>query len=805
MHKILISLVVLLLLSATNVNASVKNQSSSLAGSLTRLLGTENGDGAKVLGSVSLLSFYPGFYTDPRVTVPNSVMTPGTTGTTTYVGTQAQHILLQDFYLYAQRESIKVGAQHFASTHVPSCVRAIVSGQAYAYKTNTPIFFPRYVCPDDAMSWERDGTGTGVAAASNWNGDPTTNQLNNKQQYMLVMASGGTMAPGSKIIGNLNSTGSDGGSGFMYGRMYEISSVALQGTGSGIPGSSISCVTRNGDTISPSQGASFTISVSGGRATGITSPASGNYTRYSNAGIYYLPPWEQRRQWTVANGWDGDSAAGNADGRHPKVFSDETNYYYKTTCNGVDYGVTVSVKWQPDWCLTGVTADVDSRSCTTRTDGPNGTNSYYGIFPGGSANTGFLDNIYMIQGRQTYDANYGYTNGVLISGFEVTANYIQTQNSYYGLLLYGSDVVVRDFNDVTSAVQMKIRGGGGIHVLHARFDTPNDQLNSDGHSFEGDHCSTCSVKTWDYIATGSDSTHVAGAQIRLGSDTSVSGASSQNTNFYIGTGNISSELSTGTNSLTAISCAYTNSSTFGANVANTGFGNTAKTQQFTLHTAFGPNCENSVVDQGSINNVSGAIFSGTIPNAGIYVWDGYANGFATAKGLYTISGSGAPVNGTTGLNKAIPGSSYIDYTGGALYTNSGPSSSPVWSAPGATTTQNRTFQITGTQTVADDKTAWIKMITGGTITKAYAICKTGPTGQPLIFDINKSTDNGSSFATIWSTTANRLQIAAGQNNGTQTSFDVTTFNADDVFRVDVKQVGSGTAGADCTVMLKVVQ
>lgn len=707
--RFVIALAMIACFSVGQVEAKVISSSSATtggttaSGSLRNLMSgdastTEPSAGAKILGAVSLMAYSPDFLGSPSVTVPNSVMTPGTTGSTTYTGTNARNIIMQDFYLYAQRESIKTGAQHFASSHIPSCVRAITTASPFAWKTNTPVFLPRYVCPDDAMSWERDGTGTTVAARSNWNGDPTTNQLNNLQQYMLIMSSGGTMAPGSKIVGNLNSVGSDGGSGFAYGRMYDVSTVTLQAVGSGGPVSGTSvCTVRNGDTISPSAGASFTVSTTaGGVASAITSPASGAYSRYgSGTGHYYLPPWAQRRQWTVANGWDG------SDSRHPQVFADETSYYYNTSCTNGLTGVTVSLTWQPDWCLTGVTADVDSTSCTTRTDGPGGTNSYFGIFPGGSANTGFLDSIYMIQGRQNYSASYGYTNGVLISGYEVIVKYIQTQLSYYGLLIYGSDIVVDDFNDVTSAVQLKIRGGGGMHVLHARFDTPNDTLNSDGHAAEIDHCGNCSVKDWDYIATGSDSTHVAGAQFRLGSDTSVSGASSQNTNVYVGTGNISSDVTTGTNSLTAISCAYTNSSTIGAAVSNTGFANTAKTQQFTLHTAFGTNCENSNSILGSINNLSGSIFSGTVPSGGVRVWDDNAKGFAGPNGVYAIIGAGAPVDGTTADNKAATGSTYMNKTAGTLYTNTGTITDSIWTQVGSSTTTTP-VALTDTSTVAWD-------------------------------------------------------------------------------------------------------
>jgi hypothetical protein len=84
-----------------------------------------------------------------------------------------------------------------------------------------------------------------------------------------------------------------------------------------------------------------------------------------------------------------------------------------------------------------------------------------------------------------------------------------------------------------------------------------------------------------------------------------------------------------------------------------------------------------------------------------------------------------------------------------------------------------------------------------TIIKAYAYARTAPSGAALIFDINK---NGT---TIWTTQGNRLQIAANQNSGTQTSFDVTSLAEGDRLDWDIDQIGSSTPGSDITVEVKV--
>jgi hypothetical protein len=84
-----------------------------------------------------------------------------------------------------------------------------------------------------------------------------------------------------------------------------------------------------------------------------------------------------------------------------------------------------------------------------------------------------------------------------------------------------------------------------------------------------------------------------------------------------------------------------------------------------------------------------------------------------------------------------------------------------------------------------------------TITKAYLYVRTAPTGAAIIVDIHL---NGT---TIWATQANRVQIAATANTGTQTSFDTTALVENDRLDVDIDQVGSSVAGSDLTIELKV--
>lgn len=105
-------------------------------------------------------------------------------------------------------------------------------------------------------------------------------------------------------------------------------------------------------------------------------------------------------------------------------------------------------------------------------------------------------------------------------------------------------------------------------------------------------------------------------------------------------------------------------------------------------------------------------------------------------------------------------------------------------------------------TTGTDVTNWVTAEYSGTIAKCKIAAKTAPTGAALICDILKSSNGGSSFTSIWaSTPSNRIQLAAGAKTGSQTSFDTTAVAENDLFRIDVAQVGSTIAGQDVAVQL----
>jgi hypothetical protein len=77
-----------------------------------------------------------------------------------------------------------------------------------------------------------------------------------------------------------------------------------------------------------------------------------------------------------------------------------------------------------------------------------------------------------------------------------------------------------------------------------------------------------------------------------------------------------------------------------------------------------------------------------------------------------------------------------------------------------------------------------------TIVGVWLYIITAPTTQAAILDIHKV------GTTIYTTQANRPQIAAGANVGALAVPDVTTWADGDYLTIDVDQIGSGTVGAD---------
>jgi hypothetical protein len=203
-------------------------------------------------------------------------------------------------------------------------------------------------------------------------------------------------------------------------------------------------------------------------------------------------------------------------------------------------------------------------------------------------------------------------------------------------------------------------------------------------------------------------------------------------------------------------------------------------------------------------------------------WNGKQNalGFTAVPDSRTINGNALTSNITLTLGEVNTASNSASGTGTGLIFKGKSSQDLVFkkilqgsgvtitngtdditiAASGAINTNTRLFTFVlhrgENATTGLNKTNKLIVDKAYTINKAYAYATTAPTGAALIFDINL---NGS---TIWSTQANRLQIAAGANSGTQTSFNSTALVENDILSIDIDQIGSTLPGADITVVLR---
>jgi len=122
----------------------------------------------------------------------------------------------------------------------------------------------------------------------------------------------------------------------------------------------------------------------------------------------------------------------------------------------------------------------------------------------------------------------------------------------------------------------------------------------------------------------------------------------------------------------------------------------------------------------------------------------------------------------------------------------------------ASTIHTFTFILPGTQSVGTNKLgSQIIIPFACTILKAQANAGVAPSGAALIFDINYDSGGGADDGgtTIWSTQANRLQIASGAYTASTTTFNTTSLAQGGTLTIDVDQVGSTTAGSNVCVTL----
>jgi hypothetical protein len=125
---------------------------------------------------------------------------------------------------------------------------------------------------------------------------------------------------------------------------------------------------------------------------------------------------------------------------------------------------------------------------------------------------------------------------------------------------------------------------------------------------------------------------------------------------------------------------------------------------------------------------------------------------------------------------------------------------PVWTPP-ATQAQRRAFGwfVSGAAVAGDHYGHTVIVDASLQVDAVRAFAKTAPTGAALIFDVEYSTDNGGSWASIFTTTP---QLSSGSqivdNSPTLAS---VTLSAGALLRLNVDQIGSSVAGSDISIWI----
>ncbi len=158
--------------------------------------------------------------------------------------------------------------------------------------------------------------------------------------------------------------------------------------------------------------------------------------------------------------------------------------------------------------------------------------------------------------------------------------------------------------------------------------------------------------------------------------------------------------------------------------------------------------------------------------------------------------------GSIGNNTEVSLSQLIDASFGNTRSQGLYRGATSWGAQTAVGPFPVYFNKSGAIAVGTDVTNWNIIPTAWNM-GGYALClKTGPVGAHFIIDIMMSLDGGTSFTTIFTNTIDRPLIHDGSTYTFGYLFDVTTFIANTIFRLDIIQVGSpGTTGSDLAVTL----
>lgn len=213
----------------------------------------------------------------------------------------------------------------------------------------------------------------------------------------------------------------------------------------------------------------------------------------------------------------------------------------------------------------------------------------------------------------------------------------------------------------------------------------------------------------------------------------------------------------------------------GAATTTTSIGNTVTVQGGDGGTTSGTGGNVSIVGGTPTSGQGGTVFVAA------------ANGVGTNQsgGNVVITAGDRTGTGTAGvINLVIPATGELQINGTAgtslqVLTSQGSVLPPVWrTAPGRT----YTFGGTGTPTIGNDKTPWIRVMTAGTSVSAAAIAKVAPSGGSFVVSVLRSSDGGTTFPT----TVTTLTMTAGTKVTTTTPS--TALAVGDLLRLDVTSV-----------------
>lgn len=496
-----------------------------------------------------------------------------------------------------------------------SCIEGVIP-KTSNIATTSPLIIPNGVCLNSYTQFVRKGSSGTIT--NNYTGDPTTKALANVQQPTFIFV------PGSHNIGRLsliaNSVGTDGGTGTAWGRTWQMHDITAVAGGSGYTNGD-TCTTAVGDVKSPFQGATFIITTTAGAVTGTTFQNTNRWT--ATNGVYPFPILMQQAIWTTANGWTGTR----------QVFDGSGNYLIN--CNAGGTGATVSANMWPDWC-DGTSTPA---TCTAST-------TYHGEFSNYSAVTTFMGDVMVTQSRPAISASYGPTIGNIVDSYDFRGDEIYSEGAQVGLQLTGSDFFANRINDVNSIQEMVVPAGGN-------FNSANVVLNagpSTATSLIMDNVSQAYLFGHIFVQPFSTPT-MTGAPILLGSNSSSTTTENDIMMLKFNLTNASSVAG-----VPAISCAYTRNSQIDLVVSNSDRNGSPYPGQNTSFASFGTGCETSNQITGQIDRVAVAnMFSGTVPSAGIKVWNAQAGQFVTSgaekiDSVNVVAATGYQINGLNGIS-----------------------------------------------------------------------------------------------------------------------------------------------------------